>query len=447
MTLLRPLLFFSALYVLLFCAGLGAEEGGGSANLFIKTVPMSAGVEINGRQEPGTSPRFLKKIPAGSYSVTVYKEGFLPSTRTVDLADGKTGTLEFILEKTTITPVFPEGRRIIFNGRNIFSGDELLSLPPGAYTMDKNQGLLKLTAQYPGQVYITALNFSLPLVALLTGVSAANDFLGPVNRTASGPASLSPATITGLTVAGILGIADILLNLKKKQFYDSFPVETVKPGDLTVNASAAYGRAERMLEQNQLQDAMGLYSEVCRDYPDSVYYPMSLYKTARIQFILGELSMVGAELLLIKNRYPLPELYDKTCKTLADLYYRLGRYESGLKELDDMVFLDPLYSREAVDLYRGEILEAWYAEDPAVLEKTAAMFSFMVNTYRDSQNISTYLFKAAYYAYRLGAAAEALKFLDAVEQVPEELAPSIDSLRELLSPSVPEPAEPGAGND
>ena len=44
-------------------------------------------------------------------------------------------------------------------------------------------------------------------------------------------------------------------------------------------------------------------------------------------------------------------------KSLADLYYKQGFYEESLNYLDNMVFIDSLYTEQEIDLYKTEIRE------------------------------------------------------------------------------------------
>ena len=69
---------------------------------------------------------------------------------------------------------------------------------------------------------------------------------------------------------------------------------------------------------------------------------------------------------LIVQEYPVAELYDKCQKTLADLLVQARRYEESIEHLDEMVYLDPLYSPGEIEAYRAAILEQWGKANPGL---------------------------------------------------------------------------------
>ena len=137
----------------------------------------------------------------------------------------------------------------------------------------------------------------------------------------------------------------------------------------------------------------------------------ALFKTARIHFLTGEDSLATIEFSLIADHYPQPDLYDKAQMGLADILLRRTPYRESIEELQAMVFADPLYAEEEIELLKAEILEPWFAEDPTKVSEVVDAYKALVMRYPDSESIDLYRYKAAYYLYLGDREAEALELL------------------------------------
>jgi tetratricopeptide (TPR) repeat protein len=140
-----------------------------------------------------------------------------------------------------------------------------------------------------------------------------------------------------------------------------------------------------------------------------------LFKTARIHFLTGEDSLATIEFNLITDHYPLPDLYDKAHRGLADILLRQGAYQESIGQLQHMVFADPLYSEEEIELLEAEILEDWFSADPDAIDKVIEAYTDMVSAYPESESVNLYRYKAAYYLHLADRDPEAESLLAPVD--------------------------------
>ncbi len=94
--------------------------------------------------------------------------------------------------------------------------------------------------------------------------------------------------------------------------------------------------------------AIDAYTEVIENYPGSVYIPGALYKTAKIDEILGNLTRAGLSYRALIETYPVPEYYDKSCAALAGILERQSQYNEAAEYLKRMIFYDPSFSEDEI---------------------------------------------------------------------------------------------------
>jgi tetratricopeptide (TPR) repeat protein len=205
-----------------------------------------------------------------------------------------------------------------------------------------------------------------------------------------GSLPLSAATLSSYGITAGLAGFDLVLHLKRRSFRKKYSY-TVRPLQESPHiARELYDRAEGLLAQDRREEALHFYGLVVHEHKDSVYLPQALFKTAKIHFLTEDDTLAILEFQLLANRYPLPDLYDKAEKSLADLYARQGDFPESLAHLDAMVFADPLYSREDIDLYRCEVLAQWVAADPARNPALLEAWRGLVERYPNSPRAQEY---------------------------------------------------------
>jgi outer membrane protein assembly factor BamD (BamD/ComL family) len=421
------------LLVVLVAPSFPQEPGGaGSGVLFIASDPINCPVEVNGNELTGRTPLLLTGLEAGVYLVTISKEGFRPAEVRVEVTPGEPLAAEADLTADTVRPFFQSQDRIVVNSRNTLPGAYGLDLPEGEYRIRREEGVIYLDPVYPGQKLLTAMHIGLPIMAVISSLLTVENILNPH------PAwhALSPAAITSYVVTGGMLALDLTLLGRKRKFEREFPVREVPGGRITDDPAALYALGEQSIAGEQFQEAVDFYRSILTGFPDSPYYPQALYKLARIHYVLGDTRLSLQELRLVKNRYPLPDLYDKTCKNLADIYYSLNRYDRALEYLDQMVFYDPLHTRESVDFYKAQIRERQYTAGNLEIDRVIRQYRGLLEEYGDSENRPQYAYTLAYYLYLDAGYREAFEILEDIEAADEDLSRSIRELRREVEASL-----------
>jgi outer membrane protein assembly factor BamD (BamD/ComL family) len=280
----------------------------------------------------------------------------------------------------------PNETQLVLAGKAEKTEGVFFQLPEGDYRVRRVGDELAVEPRYPLQGTISGLNVVLPLALAFSGVLTAYDLLKPPD----GPLPLSAATLTSYGVTAGLAGFDLVLHLKRRSFRKAYSYSVRPLQESPHVARELYDRAEGLLAQDRREEALHFYGLVVHEHPDSVYLPQALFKSAKIHFLTEDDTLAILEFQLLASRYPLPDLYDKAQKSLADLYARQGAYQESLAHLDAMVFADPLYSREDIDLYRCEILEQWAQADPAQLPALLGAWRGLVERYPSSPRAPEY---------------------------------------------------------
>ena len=339
--------------ILSLCHSLSASaQSTEHASLFLSTSPLRARIAIDDSFLEQSSPVFLQTITPGRHIITVVKKNYEPFSRELDFSAGEIKTMHIDLEKQTFDTSFPS-ERVVIHPMIQSQAAEAYSLPHGRYAYRIDGGELHVTPVFPDNDLLTAMNISIPICVTLSALLTINDLLAP----AESGLPLSPTTFSvyGITAA-VIG-TDVALHIKKRRYLENVGKE-IQSSEMAYHlASEYYEKGQKALSQNEANVALDHFTWIIRNCSESLYFPYSLYKIARIHQIQGDSKLALQELELLITQYPLPDLYDKSLKALADLNFAAGNYHKSLELLDSMVYLDPLYNREQMEQYRSLILE------------------------------------------------------------------------------------------
>jgi tetratricopeptide (TPR) repeat protein len=420
-----PRLLPATLFILLLApAVLSAQTG----TVFVTTEPIEAFCFFENELLDEKTPLILDSLPPGEYLLTLRKDGYRPSRVSVTVNSGEVDVVDIPLEPEVFMPSFPENEKVVFNETEIFKEGSLFKLPDGTYSIRQENDTIRFDPVYPNQGILNALHLSIPVMSAVSALLTINDF----TVDAGSLTFFSPVTISSYIITASLIGFDLALSAEKKKFLNTFPITPVELEQTAYIARDDYEKAETLLTQDELTEALRLYMKVIENHKDSLYYPRSLYKVARIHNILGNNTLAKSELKLLKNKYPLPELYDKTCKNLADIYFSEKEFEKSIEQLDDMVFIDPFYDRETILLYRGEILEQWYLENPVKGDDLIAAYRRLLDDYPSSSNKNLYKARLAFYLMLEGRGDEARRQFENIEDPDEDVKAEIEYLLEIL---------------
>ena len=426
-----PRLVPATLFILLLIPVVLSAQTGPNAEtgkVFITTEPIAAFCVFENSLLEEKTPLVLDSVAPGKYSLTIQKEGYRSSQLSFTVRPGEVEVVAISLQPEVFLPSFPENEKVVFNETEIFTEGHLFKLPDGTYTIRQDNDSIRFDPVYPKQGVLNALHLSIPVMAAVSALLTIQDF----SVDAGSLTFFSPVTISSYVVTASLIGFDLALGAEKKKFLNTFPITPVKLEQTAYSARQQYEQAETMLAQDELTEALQVYMKIIENHKGSIYYPRSLYKVARIHNILGNNTLAKSELNLLKNKFPLPELYDKTCKNLADIYFSEKEYAKSVEELDNMAFIDPFYDRETVLFYRSEILEQWYVENPDKGNDLIATYRKLLEEYPWSPNKNLYRARLAFYLMLEGEEEEARLQFENIDNPDEDVRAEMEYLLEIL---------------
>ena len=317
------------------------------ATLFVNSAPIRAEVTINGTAY-GATPLLLRDLAPGTYEVTALKPGHRPRTARVELADQEVSAVELRPEPDSFVGAFSADETVA--GGDEFSRQEaVLELPSGTYRLTAEGSTLRLDPVYPLEGALTAARLVTIAGGLVSAIATVEDVLVRSDRSYFTSYLPSPATIASWTLTAAAGGFWIALEAERADYQTQVRVRQFQ-GDLTAaEAEASFLEAETALEAGNLARALTGYTRVVARGGDSEYVPDSLYKSAQIYSVSGDLGLAAELLELLVAEYPAPAVYDRGLRLLADLRVSLGDDAAALDRLEEMVFYDPVYERDDIE--------------------------------------------------------------------------------------------------
>jgi tetratricopeptide (TPR) repeat protein len=416
------------------------QNDGTHTVLFLTTSPINADVLLDGQPLVEPTPLLLRDLEAGSHELEIRKAGYRTERRKAELVAGEIQTLDMELASLTFDPVLPEEEAVVIGGQEQEAGDTVYQLPEGSYSFNREGGSLQIEPVFPQDGWIRGLNLAVPLSVAFSTVLTLHDVFYPKRAALqfSDDFSLSAATLSAYGLTFTLISFDLALYVRRGKARKAFSYGSIPSEQALHSARGYYQRAENLLALGQLEEALRFYTRVLEGYKDSPLYPFALFKTARIHFLTGEDSLATIEFNLIADHFPLPDLYDKAQRGLADILHRQGAYQASIDQLQHMVFADPLYSKEEIGLLEAEILEDWFASDPGVIPRVIEAYTALVESYPGSDNLDQYRYKAAYYLHLADRDSEAQNMLSPIDptELDEDLLRRFQDLHRALSRSM-----------
>lgn len=404
--------------------------------LFLTTSPINADVLLDGEPLEEQTPLLLRELDPGSHELEIRKSGYRTERREVELIAGETQTLEIELASLSFSPVLPEEETVVIGGQEQEAGDTVFQLPEGSYSFNREGGSLQIEPVFPQDGWIRGLNLAIPLSFAFSTVLTLHDIFYPKRAALqfSEDFSLSPVTLSAYGLTFSLISFDVALYARRGKARKAFSYASTPHEQALHSAREYYQRAENLLALGQLEEALRFYTRVMEGYKDSPLYPYALFKTARIHFLTGEDSLATIEFNLIADHFPLPDLFDKAQRGLADILLRQGAYQASIDQLQHMVFADPLYNEEEIKLLKAEILEDWFASDPDVITRAIEAYTAMVDSYPQSENLDLYRYRAAYYLHLADRDSEAQDLLSPIDPavLDEDLLRRFQDLRRSM---------------
>jgi tetratricopeptide (TPR) repeat protein len=339
--------------------------------LFVTSVPLRARIILDGAALGRETPALVRGIPAGKHALVIDKDGFLPVRVSCDVAEGESTSVTADLGRTTFSVALAGEKAVRIGGTDAAASGSVFRLPTGPYSITREAGRLSVLSLSPLQAGIDAATAALSLSAAVAGASAVQDVL---SGTARGFV-LSPVTWTACAATALFAVLDASLAIGKAVAAPGPPAAATPWEGSEERAAERYAEGERLLELGRLEDAAAQYLSVVEGNRESAAFPPALYKLARIHLLAGRVDLSLAELGLLTDRFPVPDLYDKALKAQSDIALSRGEYARSVAFLDAMVLADPLFVREEVLHDRCRILAA-QADAAPDADRAAAIAAF-----------------------------------------------------------------------
>jgi hypothetical protein len=327
-------------------------QNGNDALLFVSSTPLRVSVKIDD-EIVGLSPLLMKQISPGSHRIQTYKPGLKSKSLEVEIESHEVLGVHFDLERDVPGQIVSSKTGIVYGQGERTKADGDFLIPYGTYGLEVEEERITIEPSFPQESTLRVLNISLPALVALSALLTLTDSVYPKR---SG-LFFSPVTLTAYSATlGVLGYK-IVLDARKSRYLKSVSTVPSQVEQKTRDSEVWFQVAQELLTRDELDKALEYYIAVVEQDRDSLLYPHAFYKIAKIHVIKGEFEMAKDIFKLIVERYPLIDLYDKSLRSLAEVYFKQERYADSLAALDRMVFADPLYSREEIEQIKRELIE------------------------------------------------------------------------------------------
>ena len=332
---------FALCLIALLLNGLHAQE---KVHLFISSYPFGATAVLNGKQLPGKTPLLIRNLDAGSYTVTLHREGYESTEQPLLLGDAAVTH-----HSVTLVPLYVQiplrGQNVSVNGKPVQLGRSGFMIPQGSWSIHSEAGRIMLQPEYPFQTQLTVSKSATVIFSALTLLMSAYDLLSPIERSSF----LSPFTYVCAGSAIASGSILTGYSLNKRTYLKTVSSLPLNAYENTFSGESLYQSAEERLADGDMNGALDAYSKILSEYPFSAYLPGVIYKSAKVNEILGDTALAARMYSILIENYPVPDFYDKSCYSLSLILEEEKDYAQCIEVLGKMVFFDPSYTPEEIN--------------------------------------------------------------------------------------------------
>lgn len=326
-----------------------------SPALFLNSNPIGAVVILDGRTIPARTPMLFRGLKPGGHRIEIAKKGYSPYYGKIQAVAGKPTTVTIDLKPRYIAPVFGPASKVMIDGKRANYAKTRYRLPPGQYRLASRNGVVSIVPTFPDEQIMRATDLATGALLTASAILIAESILD-ANLPGGAPNTSNTGNYTPVwVISGFSLVSDLFLHVQKARYLKAYAANPVPIESSAGDAQHLYEKGQSALASSDLSAAAHYYIRIVRHDSSSLYFPRALYQLGKIHAIEGDDLLATAEFRLILEHYPMADLYDRTCKSLADLNYRAGNYREALSYLDKMVFIDPIYTRKEISAYRAEI--------------------------------------------------------------------------------------------
>ena len=355
------------------------------AYTFINSVPLGADVYREGKKI-GVTPMVLKSKPEKAFTVLIKKDGFRESSMAIR-QHTEISNFYTILTPDTFSLYFPGQTSVNINHQK-FKNQQIENVPSGFYFFKTGPSGVSMKRVNPNRKYLVA-SLVATGVGLATGIIA--HFVGnaayEAYQTNTDPAQVvnlmqtsqmyDAISWTGYGIAGLSGAFSIYFGVDAYVYNKKNKAIHIKSSDNLNKDSLLYNHAMDAISANDFAKAQKLLNQLIGGFPESKFIPVALMRRADIEARNQQWRKAVKDLKLVKNKYPIYEIYELALKALSDDEIKLNEYDDALSNLAEVRQLHQYYNVDQVDLLilRAKIeRERTGQNDSTVIQKLVADF-------------------------------------------------------------------------
>ncbi len=324
---------------------------------FINSVPSGAEVTID-NVSAGTTPLVIKEKLSKKSTIIFKKTGYHPSSMTFSPQSSVTN-LYSILTPDTFSLYFPDKNAVVINNRS-YDNEEIRNIPSGYYHFKTENDAIYMDRVNPNRKYLifslvtTGIGLATGLVAHYTGNTAFDAYQNNTNASQvfsllEQAKFLDILSWTGYGLAGLGGGFSLYFGIDALRYKQKNQSIEIKGQDQAQDYQI-YNLAMDQLSQEKTEDSLKNFSTIIEKYKDSKFVPVSLFRRSVLLQKQGKYKEAIQDLLLVKVKYPIYEIYETAVKYLADNYVMDQNYEAALQNYQDIRNIHENYSINDIDL-------------------------------------------------------------------------------------------------
>ena len=290
--------------------------------LFLNSNPINCTVKLDNKKIKQKTPLLLKNIGTGKHTVEIIKKGFAVKKEEIMVYPKKNNIYSYKMDADKLEAVYRK----------------------------------ETYRSYPNQRFIDSLNIVIPVMA---GFSAALTY-NEISNPRYSEELLSPFVYSTYAVNTVFIGADIALHIHRNNYISKQKrkKEIINNRNIVNNEEESqmiFEKGNKAFQEESFDEAIDNYREILNNYTESSLFPSCMYKSAVINMINEEYSESLESFKEIINNYPEAELYDKALKNMADIYTLEGDYKKAVSAMNDILYVNNLYSKKEIEKRITEI--------------------------------------------------------------------------------------------
>jgi tetratricopeptide (TPR) repeat protein len=358
--------------------------------VFINSHPMNADVYLNG-ELVGKTPFLIREKLSGNQRVRLEKTGHFDHNLTLNVTSDVTNVFAF-LAPFVFSVYFPDQQTVTIQNRT-FDNERIRNIPEGFYYFKTEPEGLTMRRRYPNEAFFWV-SLGLGIVGIGSGIYATiqadaryksfqesstyQDAVQELRLTAMYDAlQVAGYSIGGLGILGSLyfGIDRSSYNRKARNIQAES--EAFREADITL-----YEEAMDLYSQGNDSAAFASFSSLIEQFPQSRFVPISLLRRSSIYYSQGKLREAINDLELIRNSYPLFEIYERAIKLLADYYREAGELDRAIVNYREIADIANTYPKSQAEYLLIKVLFSKYEmnkSDELKIELSSLIQNYVAN--------------------------------------------------------------------